>query len=142
MEEGEVALLCLLICDDGKRRKKRKQKYWVRNVFLKQSEFGTFSTLVNEMRLTDWEYYFKNILNFNLTIIDYFLYKKMSSYFWVRYLRMCPDGFEHLLSLVTPLISKETTSFRKLIFAEQRLLVILRYLAPVGFRQIWKTWRK
>lgn len=139
MEEGEVALLCLLICDDGKRRKNRKRKYWVRNVFLKQSEFGTFSTLVNEMRLTDWEYYFKNILNFDLTIIDYFLYKKMSSYFCVRYLRMCPDGFEHLLSLVTPLISKETTSFRKLIFAEQRLLVILRYLAPVGFRQIWKT---
>lgn len=139
MEEREVALLCLLICDDGKGRKKRKRKYWVRNVFLKQSEFGTFSTSVNEMRLTDWEYYFKNILNFNLTIIDYILYKKMSSYFCVRYLRMCPDGFEHLLSLVTPLISKETTSFRKLIFAEQRLLVILRYLAPVGFRQIWKT---
>ena len=29
----EVALLCLLICDDGKRREKRKRKYWVKKSF-------------------------------------------------------------------------------------------------------------
>ena len=38
---------------------KRKRKYWVRNIFQKQNELGTFSTLVNEMRLGDREYYFK-----------------------------------------------------------------------------------
>ena len=42
---------------------------------------------------------------------------------------MSPDRFEHLLSLVAPLISKQTTRFRKPISAEQRLVVTLRYLA-------------
>ena len=50
-EEEEVALRCLLICDDGKRRETRKRKYWVRNIFRKRKELGAFSTLVNEMRL-------------------------------------------------------------------------------------------
>ena len=58
-EEEEVALLCLLICDDGKRREKRKRKYWVKNIFQKLSLLGAFSTLVNEMKLRDREYYFK-----------------------------------------------------------------------------------
>ena len=58
-EEEEVALLCLLICDYGKRREKRKRKYWVKNIFRKRNELGAFSTLVNEMRLGDREYYFK-----------------------------------------------------------------------------------
>ena len=42
---------------------------------------------------------------------------------------MSPDRLEHLLSLVAPLISKQTTRFRKPISAEQRLVVTLRYLA-------------
>ena len=42
---------------------------------------------------------------------------------------MSPNRFEHLLSLVAPLISKETTRFRKPISADQRLIVTLRYLA-------------
>ena len=36
---------------------------------------------------------------------------------------MSPYRFEHLLSLVSPLISKQTTRFRKPIPAEQRLAV-------------------
>ena len=69
-EEEEVALLCLLICDDGKRREKRKRKDWVRNIFWKQNELEAFSTLVNGMRLGDKEYYFKKeyikFLSYNL----------------------------------------------------------------------------
>ena len=42
---------------------------------------------------------------------------------------MSPDRFEHLLSLVAPLISEQITRFRKPISAEQRLVVTLRYLA-------------
>ena len=34
-EDKEVALLCLLICDDGKKREKRKINYWVRNILRK-----------------------------------------------------------------------------------------------------------
>ena len=42
---------------------------------------------------------------------------------------MFPDSFEDLLSLVAPLISKQTTQFRKPISADQWLVVTLRYLA-------------
>ena len=41
---------------------------------------------------------------------------------------MSPNRFEHLLSLIAPLISKQTTWFGKPISAEQRLVVTLRYL--------------
>ena len=47
---------------------------------------------------------------------------------------MFPDRFEHLLSLVVPLISKQTTPFRKPISAEQRLAVTLKNL-PFGETQ-------
>ena len=53
----------------------------------------------------------------------------MKNFFFFRYLHMSPDRFEHLLSLVASLISKQTTRFRKPIPAEQRLVVTLRYLA-------------
>ena len=58
-EEEKVALLCLLNCGDGQRREKRKQKYWGSNIFRKRKKLGSFSTLVNQMRLGDREYYFK-----------------------------------------------------------------------------------
>ena len=48
---------------------------------------------------------------------------------------MSPDRFEHLLSHVAPLISKQTTRFRKPISAEQILVVTLRYLATVETQQ-------
>ena len=48
---------------------------------------------------------------------------------------MSPDRFEHLLSLVAPLTSRQTTPFRKPISAEQRLAVTLRYLATSETQQ-------
>lgn len=46
-----------------------------------------------------------------------------------RYLRMSPDRFQHLLSLVEGRIAKEHTDFRKSIPAEERLVLTLRFLA-------------
>jgi hypothetical protein len=50
-----------------------------------------------------------------------------------RYFRMSPNRFQHLLGLVTPLISKKDTSMRKAIPAEERLALTLRFLATGDF---------
>lgn len=42
---------------------------------------------------------------------------------------MSPDRFEHLLSLVAPLITKKDTRMRKAIGPAERLSLILHYLA-------------
>lgn len=44
-------------------------------------------------------------------------------------MRMTPNRFEHLLSLVAPLIQKKNTRFREAISPPQRLALTLRYLA-------------
>ena len=46
-----------------------------------------------------------------------------------RYIRMTPERFEHLLSLVGPLVTKTNTRMREAISAAERLTLTLRYLA-------------
>lgn len=46
-----------------------------------------------------------------------------------RYIRMTPERFEHLLSLVGPLITKTNTRMREAISVAERLTLTLRYLA-------------
>ena len=48
---------------------------------------------------------------------------------------MSPERFDHLLSLVGPLISKLTTRFRNPISPSERLAVTLRYLATGDSQQ-------
>ena len=48
---------------------------------------------------------------------------------FLRFLRMSPERFNRLLSLVTPLISKKYTKFRKSIHSNGRLALILTFLA-------------
>ena len=52
-----------------------------------------------------------------------------------RYLRMSPERFEHLLTLVGPLISKKATKMRELSSAAERLTLTLRMLASGGDQQ-------
>ena len=77
---------------------------WVREIFKGRKNQGVYNNLVQEMRLGDRESYF-------------------------RYMRMSPDRFEHLLSLIEPLVKKETTNFREPISASERLSITLRFLA-------------
>ena len=51
------------------------------------------------------------------------------------YFRMSPDRFNHLLSLVEPLIRKSDTRFRKSISAGERLALTLRFLANGNSQQ-------
>ena len=48
---------------------------------------------------------------------------------------MSPNRFEHLLSLVQPIIQKEDTKFCKLITAAERLAITLRFLATGDSQQ-------
>ena len=50
-------------------------------------------------------------------------------YSFFRYMRMTPNRFEHLFTLVGHRIEKRTTRIWKLISALQRLGLTLRYLA-------------
>ena len=84
-------------------RNKRKRRFWVRDIFLQRDRFGVFHTLYQELK-QDREYYY-------------------------RYLRMSPERFSHLLSLVQERITKNDTRFRKSISAEERLVLTLRFLA-------------
>ena len=51
-----------------------------------------------------------------------------------RYIRISPDRFDHLLGLVTPLIAKKDTIFRKAILACERLALTLRFLLRESLR--------
>ena len=86
-----------------KQKKRQHKRYWVRQIFRYRDQLGAFNTLFNELK-DDREYFF-------------------------RYLRMSPDRFGHLLSLVRDNIQRRDTVFRKAIPAEARLAITLRYLA-------------
>ena len=49
--------------------------------------------------------------------------------FHYRYLRISPERFDHLLSLVGPLITKEDTNYRKSISSAERLALTIHFLA-------------
>ena len=54
-----------------------QRRFWVRPIFTARKTYGCYHTLVQELRLGDREWYFK-------------------------FIRMSPERFEHLLSLVAP----------------------------------------
>ena len=56
-----------------------------------------------------------------------------------RFLRMSPERYDHLLSMVHPLIAKQNTRFRKAITSSERLAFTLRFLAT-GESQISLTY--
>ena len=52
---------------------------------------------------------------------------------------MSPERYDHLLSMVHPLIAKKNTRFRKAITSSERLALTLRFLAT-GESQISLTY--
>ena len=82
------------------RRHQRQQKirFWIRQIFTEEKkQRGEWENLVHELQ-DDRKYYY-------------------------RYLRMDPDRFEHLFSLVELLITKQDTNYRKCIPARKRLVM-------------------
>ena len=52
-----------------------------------------------------------------------------------RYLRTSPEQYDHLLRLVSPLITKQDTNLREAIPADKRLAVTLQFLASGESKQ-------
>ena len=104
VKRRRVLLLLLL----RRRRRLRRQKAvirssWVRKIFRNRAEMGEYHGLINEMRLFDHESYYK-------------------------YFHMTPTRFDSLLSLVGPLITRQTTLMRAPVSAGERLAVTICYL--------------
>ena len=71
---------------------------WIRNIFAKREIFSEHHHLLSELRSGNREFYF-------------------------RYLRMNPEGFDHLASLLKNEITKENTKFKQSISTEDLLLL-------------------
>ena len=60
-EEEELALLgfALIKDDDGKKKKTRKHRFWVREIYETREEQGLFSNFLRELQLADRDNFFK-----------------------------------------------------------------------------------
>ena len=92
-------LLLLLLLFRRRRWRRRERKHnWARHFFKKTIQLGEYHSLVNEMQLTDHQSFY-------------------------RYFHMPPKTFAHLLSLVGPGITRQTTSFCQLIQVNERFAI-------------------
>lgn len=92
------------INDKRMQNRRRKRRYWIRPTNTRRNEQGAATNLVLEMALYDMEWYH-------------------------NYMRMSPNTFYELLELITPLITKTSTNFRKPLPPHLRLSLTLRYLS-------------
>ena len=82
--------------------KRRNRRVWVRGWIAKRQEMGAFHRIVRELATED-----------------------PSSF--MEYLRMEEDHFNHLVSLVLPLIKKEDMCMREAISPAERVALTLRF---------------
>ena len=80
------------------------RRFLVRKIFQERKKYGLYHILTDELRLFDKEYFF-------------------------RFVRMTPQRFEHLLSLVGPHLQRTTTKMRESISPAERLILTLKFLA-------------
>ena len=95
-------LLLLLLL--RRRRSRLRKRTWVRKINIKRREKGEYHALIQEMRLSDKDSFYK-------------------------YFRMSPQRFDHLLGVVGPSLTRQHTNFRFPISPGERLAVTLRFLA-------------
>ena len=81
--------------------RKYKRSVWIRELFRQPGDFDIF---VNDLRATDREYHF-------------------------HYTRMSKERFDHLLTLISPKITKQDTHLRPAKPASEKLYMTLQFLA-------------
>ena len=99
-----VAATVVLCAFSDKLKRKRKREKWVQTWIAQRPISGAYHALVQELQASDA----KSFQNF---------------------LRMDMSSFNILMQKVGPSISKQNTTMRDSISAEERLAVTLRYLA-------------
>jgi len=98
-----VLALMLLDGEEKARIKRRNLRVWVRGWITRRQEMGAIHRIVQELA----------------TVPSSFM----------EYHRMDEDHFNHLVSLVSPLIKKEDTCMREAISPAERVALTLRFLA-------------
>ena len=61
-EEEELALFTFVLIDDesrAERKKKRKHRFWIREIYKQRDKQGVFLNLLRELRLGDRENFFR-----------------------------------------------------------------------------------
>lgn len=61
-EEEELALLTFVLIDEEhrvERKKKRRHRFWIREIYKQRDKQGVFSHLLRELRLGDRENFFR-----------------------------------------------------------------------------------
>ena len=86
-ENGSLQLSSIAPAIAPARRARVKKRVWVRKINMKRHERGEYHALIQEMRLSDSESFYK-------------------------YFRMTPGRFDELLCTVDPTITRQTTNFR------------------------------
>ena len=104
LRKKKICALALLVMLDKVENKHKGRRFWVRKIFQERKKYGLYHILTDELRLFDKEYFF-------------------------RFVRMTPQRFEHLLSLVGPHLQRTTTKMREPISPAERLVLTLRFLA-------------
>ena len=87
-----------------RRLSRARKRTWVRKINIKRREKGEYHALIQEMRLSDHDSFYK-------------------------YFRMRPQRFDQLLAIVGPALTRQRTNFRSPISPGERLAVTLRFLA-------------
>lgn len=95
-----LALLCAMEEDNEERARGRGRLHWVHPINQQRQEQGDFHHLVAELQLDNKKHH--------------------------RYFRMSADQLDHLLSVIGPELTRQTTNFRAPIDPKQRLAVALR----------------
>ena len=61
-EDEELFLLGFIFLNDKRKKKKaKKRRFWVYEIFRQRERQGMFSNLPRELQLADREYYFKEV---------------------------------------------------------------------------------
>ena len=110
LRKKKICAIALLVMLDKMENEDTGRRFWVRKIFLERKKYGLCHILIDELRLFDKEYFF-------------------------CFVRMTPQGFEHLLSLVGPHLQQTTTKMRKPISPAERLVLTLRFLASGDSQQ-------
>ena len=102
----QLLLLLILRSRLRQRNEKYKKSFWVRPLFKERVRKGEFHLLVNEMKLFDHEYFFRNV-------------------------RMSPETFKLLFGWIAPFITKSEFC-RPSSRPDERLSLTMAYLGVTG----------
>ena len=110
LRKKKICALSLLEMLEKVENEDTGRRFWVRKIFQERKKYGLYHILTDELRLFDKEYFF-------------------------RFVRMTPQRFEHLLSLVGPHLQQTTSKMREPISSTERLVLTLTFLAPGDSQQ-------